>query len=99
MVFVRKASRPLAFLASLILGLVVNPANGATILSPSMTFVVGIDYRPAASPAGIGNLFDPDAVVSGPDPIGGAGVGFRRRSDGFDPIKPGTPIEGWGVSA
>jgi hypothetical protein len=68
-----------------------TPVQGDTILSPSGTFRVGIDR--------LGNLFDPAASVPGPDPIGGSGLGFRRLSDGFDPIKPGTAIEGWGVSA
>lgn len=27
------------------------------------------------------------------------GIGFERVSDGYDPIKPYTPREGWGVSA
>lgn len=35
----------------------------------------------------LGNLYDP-----------GAGIGFRRLADGYDPISPGTPHEGWGVS-
>jgi hypothetical protein len=90
MVWVCKASLPLALLAGWSLG-VVPPAKGDTILSPSGTFRVGIDR--------LGNLFDPTATVPGPDPVGGPGLGFRRLSDGFDPIKPGTPIEGWGIAA
>jgi hypothetical protein len=38
--------------------------------------------------ATLGNLFDPPT-----------GIGFLRVSDGFDPIRPGTPYEAWGVSA
>jgi len=29
----------------------------------------------------------------------GANIGFRRPGDGYDPIQPGTPREGYGVSA
>lgn len=36
----------------------------------------------------LGNLFNPDM-----------GVGFVRHADNYDPIAPGTPREGWGVSA
>ncbi len=90
MVLMRKAILSPALLAGLVLG-VVTPAWGDVILSPSGTFRVGI--------TNLGTLFDSNAVVPGPDPNPGAGLGFRRLSDGFDPIKPGTPTEGWGVSA
>jgi hypothetical protein len=28
----------------------------------------------------------------------GSGIGFRRNSDGFDPLSPGTPRDSWGLS-
>jgi len=31
------------------------------------------------------------------DPV--TGVGFRRLSDGYDPLQPGTPRDSWGVTA
>lgn len=35
-----------------------------------------------------GQLFDPTSYT-----------GFRRNSDGFDPLKPGNPYDSWGISA
>src|SRR5262245_7447058 len=75
MVSVRPASLPLALLVCLALGVLVTPASGDTIFSPAGGFVVGINT--------LGNLFDPNANVPGPNQVGGPGVGFRRRADGF----------------
>jgi len=62
---------------------------GAVALSPAQA---GIITSPGGSfQVGIdslGNLYDP---------IGG--IGFRRVSDGYDPIQPRIPREAWGVAA
>jgi hypothetical protein len=62
-----------------------STAAFADVIS-SGPFSVGIANPGGPAPGG--NLYDP-----------GAGVGFRRNGDGYDPIQPGTPREAWGVSA
>ena len=46
-----------------------------------------------------GNGYAVGVSASGALYNGADGTGFRRLSDGYDPIQPGTPRDSWGVSA
>src|SRR5438067_11899712 len=64
------------------------PARADVITSPDNAFEVGINPQSTGTFNGGGNLFDPNFAV-----------GFLRTADGYDPIRPGTPREAYGVSA
>jgi hypothetical protein len=92
MVSLPKARLVLAVLAGLGFGM-VSQAKADVILSPALGGLPEGAFQVGITP--LGRLFDANA------PAGGnrVGVGFLRTVDNYDPIFPGTAIEGWGVSA
>ncbi|MGQ0456049.1 MAG: hypothetical protein ACT4OU_03185 [Hyphomicrobium sp.] len=75
---------------------------GAASLAAAVFFATGaqaqgvVDSGPfSVGIAANGNLFLPDPDGAGP----GIAIGFRRESDGYDPVRPRLPRDSWGLSS